>query len=53
MYTDSYAPNAFFVLDTELPQEIVDLPIEQVAAWNWEEFDAEPPIAEDRSWLAV
>ena len=52
LYTESYAPNAFFVLGTELPPELVDLPIEQVAAWDWER-DAEPPIPDGCVWLPV
>jgi len=52
IYTDSYTPNAIFVEDRELPSEFVDLPIQQVASWDWDP-GSEPPIADGRSWLAV
>jgi hypothetical protein len=52
LHTDSYAPNAFFVDDALLPQELIDLPIERVAAWDWD-AGAEPPIAAGRAWMAV
>jgi hypothetical protein len=52
LYTDSYAPNAFFVDDALLPAELVDLPIEQVASWAWE-AGAEPPTPENRSWMQI
>ena len=55
VHVESYAPNAFFVLDSEVPAELgrVERPIEQVATWNWEEVDAEPPIAEGLQWQEV
>jgi len=53
VHTDSYAPNAFFVLDSELPAVAVDLPIERLAAWDWDEPTAEPPIPEGRAWVDV
>jgi hypothetical protein len=52
VYTDSYAPNAFFVLDSELPAEFVDLPIDQVAAWAWEP-ESEPELSGGRQWMAI
>ncbi|MFP6629795.1 MAG: FkbM family methyltransferase [Myxococcota bacterium] len=52
IHTDSYTPNAIFVEDTELPARLVDLPIQQVAAWDWDP-GSEPPIADGRSWMAV
>lgn len=52
LYTDSYAPNAFFVLDSELPAEFIDLPIEQVAAWAWEP-ESEPELTGDRQWMVI
>jgi hypothetical protein len=52
VYTDSYAPNAFFVLDSQLPAEFVDLPIDSVAAWGWEP-DAEPEGMAERGWLVI
>jgi hypothetical protein len=52
VYTDSYAPNAFFVDDALLPAEFIDLPIEQVASWAWA-AGAEPPIPENCSWMQI
>ena len=52
LHTDSYSPNAFFVQDSELPGSPMDLPIERVAAWDWE-VEAEPPIPDDRRWLPI
>ena len=52
LYTDSYAPNAFFVDAALLPEALIDLPIESMAAWDWEP-DAEPAIPEDRAWHSV
>ncbi len=53
VHTDSYAPNAIFVLDSELPAEVIARPIEEVASWSWDEECAEPPIPAGRSWLTV
>ena len=53
IHTDSYAPNAFFVLDSELPPAMIDLPIEGVASWAWEEPLAEPPVSDGRVWLEI
>lgn len=50
IYTDSWVPNAFFVLDAELPAELVDRPIEQVASW-W--FRGEPTDTRQRAWISV
>ena len=52
IYTDSYTPNAIFVDDAELPREMVDLPIQQVASWDWAP-GSEPPIENDRDWMTV
>jgi len=52
IHTDSYTPNAIFVDDAELPSEFVDLPIQQVASWDWDP-GSEPPIEADRCWQAV
>ena len=50
VYTDSYAPNAFFVLKSELPKEWDPVASERVARWG--EFSDRPdPLG--RSWLAV
>lgn len=50
IYTDSWVPNAFFVADEELPPELIDLPIEQVAAWNQ---PGEPSDPLQRPWVEV
>ncbi len=50
VHTDSYAPNAFFVADDELPRERIDPPIERVAAWH---YDGVPPELAGRDWVAV
>lgn len=52
IHTDSYAPNAVFVEDGALPPALVDLPIQQVASWDWEP-GTEPPIEAHRCWQAV
>ena len=52
VHTDSYAPNAFFVLASELPSDWVERPIKELAAWGWEP-GSEPEIDAARSWLAV
>jgi hypothetical protein len=52
IHTDSYTPNAIFVEDAELPPEFVDLPIQQVASWDWEP-GSEPPIDDNRAWMSV
>ncbi len=53
VHTDSYSPNAIFVADAELPDAAVDLPLERVAAWVWDEPDAEPPIPPECAWRVV
>ena len=50
IYTDSWVPNAFFVADEELPPELIDLPIEQVAAWHQR---GEPSDPLQRPWVEV
>jgi hypothetical protein len=50
IYTDSWVPNAFFVLDTELAAELVDPPIEQVASWR---FRGAPTDTRQRAWVPV
>ena len=52
IHTDSYTPNAIFVEDAELPPEFVDLPIQQVASWDWKP-GSEPPIEGNRAWMSV
>ena len=53
VHTESYAPNAFFVLDSELPAAAIDRPIEEVASWTWGAPEAEPPALEERTWAVV
>jgi hypothetical protein len=50
IHTDSWVPNAFFVLDSELPAELIDRPIEQVASWR---FRGEPTDTRQRAWVSV
>jgi len=52
VHTDSYAPNAFFVDDAELPEAFVDPPIRRVASWDWDP-GTEPPVEGDRLWADV
>lgn len=51
VHTDSYAPNAIFVEDAELPEALVDPPIRRVATWDWDP-GTEPPV-EGRVWASV
>lgn len=53
VHTDSFAPNAFFVDDAELPPDRVGRPVEELVSWAWEDARAEPPIPAHRAWLAV
>lgn len=50
VHTDSWVPNAFFVVDEALPSDWRDLPIEQVAAWRYE---GEPDDPRARRWQSV
>ncbi len=52
LHTESYAPNAFFVDDALLPPDLIDLPIEEVAAWDWG-LGSEPPIPKGRAWMVI
>jgi hypothetical protein len=38
------------VLDSELPAELIDRPIEQVASWR---FRGEPTDTRQRAWVSV
>ena len=53
VHTESYAPNAFFVLDAELPPDLRDRPLADLAAWTWHSPSAEPPADPARPWIAV
>ena len=50
VHTDSWAPNAFFVLRSELPADFQEVPIEQVTPWN---HNTAPPDTADRPWVTV
>lgn len=50
IHTDGWVPNAFFVADEELPPELIDLPIERVAAWHQR---GEPADSRHRAWVEV
>ncbi len=50
VHTDSWAPNAFFVLRSELPADHVDLPLHELTDWG--RFP-EPPGTGDRAWVQV
>ncbi len=50
IHTDRWFPNAFFVLDAELPRSLIDLPIEQVASWR---HRGEPADSCHRAWVSV
>jgi hypothetical protein len=50
VYTDTYAPNAYFVLRSALPEDYVELPLESVARDPWSE---EPADAAHRDWVVV
>ena len=48
--TDSWAPNAFFVLDSELPADYRPRPLDEMT--DWDKFVA-PPGSADRVWVRV
>jgi len=50
VHTDSWAPNAFFVLESALPAGYEEPPIEHVTPWN--AFDEMPPV-EGREWVRL
>jgi hypothetical protein len=50
VHADSYAPNAFFVLRSELPAYFVERPIQEVSDW-W--LCEEPEDALHRPWVSV
>lgn len=50
VHTDSWAPNAVFVLDSELPTDFRARPLGEFAVWD--EF-ATPPATGDRPWVSV
>lgn len=50
VYTDSYAPNAFFVLESELPKQWDPVPMGRAARWG---AFAERPDPQNRAWVEV
>jgi hypothetical protein len=50
VHADGWAPNAFFVLASELPADFEEPPIERVTPWNT--FVEMPPV-EGREWVRV
>jgi len=50
VHTDSWAPNAFFVLRSELPDDFVERPIDALTDWN--RF-TKPPDPHGREWGQV
>jgi len=50
VYTDTWAPNAFLVLRSELPASCKPLAVEEVSRGVWCE---EPPDSRDREWVSV
>ena len=50
VHADSWAPNAFFVLRSELPEGFVERPVHRITPWN--RF-AETPDVGGRLWQAV
>ena len=50
VHTDSWAPNAFFVLDSELPADYRPRPLDEMT--DWDKFVA-PPGSVDRVWVRV
>lgn len=50
VHTESWAPNAFFVKNSELPQGYVERPIHELT--NWASY-REPRDTPDRSWVSV
>jgi len=50
VYTDSYAPNAFFVHRAALPEDYIEPSLEEVARVPWSE---EPAGCMHRDWVTV
>lgn len=50
VHTDSWAPNAFFVLDSELPRDYRPRPLGELT--DWDKF-VKPPGTADRVWVRV
>ena len=53
VHTESYAPNAFFVADDDLPQSLRDRPLSELATWTWHGPEAQPPPEPGRPWTDV
>jgi hypothetical protein len=50
VHTESYAPNAFFIRNSEIPGSFVERPIEEISDW-W--LCEEPEDELDRPWVSV
>ena len=50
VHTDSWGPNAFFVLRSELPADFVERPTEELSDWG--RF-TEPPETAGKAWVRV
>ena len=50
VHAESYAPNAFFLRDNELPPDFVERPIEEISDW-W--LCEEPEDELNRPWVSI
>jgi len=50
VYADRFAPNAFFILDSELPDSFRERPLGEITPWNV--FEHSAPVG-DREWVHV
>ena len=50
VYADRFAPNAFFILDSELPAGFAERPLGEITPWNV--FEHAAPVG-GRQWVHV
>ena len=50
VYADRFAPNAFFILDSELPADFAERPLGEITPWNV--FEHAAPVG-GRQWVHV
>ena len=50
VHAESWAPNAFFVLNSELPPDFKERPLHEITPWN--SFVTSPPVS-GRTWVHV
>jgi hypothetical protein len=50
LYCESWNPNAFFVLNSELPQDYIDRPLEALARWRYPEV---PFDLANQAWVTI